>query len=258
MRKNIYHIALECKNFSDKNVKCYRLFVDNRLQSFVVGANKVYENLLQSLCDFISGKYPYIASKLKEHTHNYGNNPVFHQGAIDELVNYIIYKERPANSNRKFFISHSTEDEVIIKGFVEKILMLGCGFKRKEIFCTLDHTAIRTGDDFRNVIIENMKNCDYILCLISANYRKSEVCQNEMGAAWCMEEKRVLPFKFPNVEFGETGFLNVVKQVADITDKSKLDELYEDLCSRYEMPPDWKNFNEQKDAFVKMVEEQLI
>lgn len=158
-------------------------------------------------------------------------------------------------SGRKIFISHSSEDEVIINAFVEKILRLGCGFKRTDIFCTLDHTVIRTGDDFRNEIIKNMKDCDYILCMISDNYRKSEVCQNEMGAAWAMEGKRILPFKFPNVKFTEIGFLNVVKQAADITDKSKLDELYEELCKSYNVQPDWKNYNNQKEEFVKLVNE---
>ena len=101
--------------------------------------------------------------------------------------------------------------------------------------------------------IKNMKDCDYILCMISDNYRKSEVCQNEMGAAWAMEGKRMLPFKFPNVKFTEIGFLNVVKQAADITDKSKLDELYEEFCISYNVQPDWKNYNNQKEEFVKLV-----
>lgn len=158
-----------------------------------------------------------------------------------------------AQETYKFFISHSTEDEVIINGFIEKILMLGCGFKRPDIFCTLNHTVIRTGDDFRNEIIKNMKGCDYIMCMISDNYRTSEICQNEMGAAWAMEGKRVLPFKFPNLKFTEIGFLNVVKQAADITDKSKLDELYEELCKSYNLEPDWKNYNKQKDDFVELV-----
>lgn len=167
----------------------------------------------------------------------------------------VLYPPKTQNTF-KFFISHSSDDEVIVNGFIEKILKLGCGFKRKEIFCTLDHTAIRTGDDFRNEIVENMKKCDYILCFISDNYRQSEVCQNELGAAWTFGDKRILPFKFPNVSFKEIGFLNVVKQAADITDKSKIDELYDELCNYYDLQLDWRNFNEQKDTFVKLVEEQ--
>lgn len=162
-----------------------------------------------------------------------------------------------AQETYKFFISHSSEDEVIVNAFIEKILMLGCGFKRPDIFCTLDHTVIRTGDDFRNEIIKNMRGCDYIMYMISDNYRKSEVCQNEMGAAWAMDGKRILPFKFPNLKFTEIGFLNVVKQAADITDKSKLDELYEELCKSYDLEQDWKNYNKQKDDFVELVSNHI-
>ena len=131
--------------------------------------------------------------------------------------------------------------------------MLGCRFSTQDIFCTLDHTAIRTGDDFRDIIVDNMKSCDYVICIISENYRKSEVCQNEMGAAWAMENKRVLPFKFPNLSFKEIGFLNVVKQAADITDESKLDELYVELCKYYDLQQDLINFNQRKADFINVV-----
>lgn len=152
----------------------------------------------------------------------------------------------------KIFISHSTVDETVVKRFINSILMLGCGFRRTDIFCTLDHTVIRTGDDFRDKIIENMRKCDYIICLISDNYKNSEVCQNELGAAWAMNGKRVLPFKFPDINFSEIGFLNVVKLAADLTDKSKLDELYDEFCKFYDLPQDWRNYNQQKDDFLEL------
>lgn len=253
MNKSIYQLALECKEFSDKNVKFFNQITNNTKWFCVFGANKSFEKLLLSLCESISEKYPYISEKLKEHTLRYDNIPVIHQSAIDELVDYVINLEKPTDSSKKIFISHSSKDEIIVNGFIEKILMLGCGFKKFDIFCTLDHTAIRTGEYFRNEIIKNMKRCDYILCIISDNYRKSEVCQNELGAAWAMELKRVLPFKYSNLDFTEIGFLNVVKQAADITDKSKLDELYEELYKCYDLEPDWRNYNKQKDDFVELV-----
>ena len=253
MEKSIYQIALECRKFSNKYVKYFQQKQANNDWFFVTGANRSFESLLLSLCDGISDKYPYIATKLKEHVLQYDKMPVIHQSAIDVLVDYIIELEKPNESDRKIFISHSSQDETIVKGFIKDILMTVCGFRRTDIFCTLDHTAIRTGDDFRNEIVGNMKKCDFIICMISDNYRKSEVCQNELGAAWAMEGKRVLPFKFPNLGFSEIGFLNVVKQAANITDKSKLDELYDELCQRYDLPQDWRNYNMLKDEFVELV-----
>lgn len=91
--------------------------------------------------------------------------------------------------NRKIFISHSHADETIVNSFVKEILKVGCGFKDSDIFCTLDSSSIRTGDDFREKIVENMRNCDFILLFISRNYSQSDVCKNEMGAAWALENK---------------------------------------------------------------------
>ena len=173
---------------------------------------------------------------------------------LDSLVEDL----KPNQNSPKLFISHSSADEAIVKAFMEKILLLGCQFSQKDIFCTLDHTAIRTGEDFRNVIVENMKACDYIICMISDNYKKSEVCQIELGAAWAFEGKRVLPFKFPNVKFTELGFLNVVKQAADITDSSKLDELYVELCKRYGLQQDFPHFNQRKQDFIKVVKDEVV
>ncbi len=173
------------------------------------------------------------------------------------ILDSLIEESKPNQNSRKIFISHASADETIVNAFVKEILLLGCHFTPQEIFCTLDHTAIRTGEDFRNVIVENMKACDYVICLISENYRQSEVCQNEMGAAWTLEDKRVLPFKFPNLSFQEIGFLNVVKQAADITDESKLDELYVELCEHYDVKQDLIHFNKRKADFVKVVNENI-
>ena len=173
------------------------------------------------------------------------------------ILDSLIEESKPKQNSRKIFISHASADEIIVNAFVKEILLLGCHFTPQEIFCTLDHNAIRTGEDFRNVIVDNMKSCDYVICLISENYRQSEVCQNEMGAAWTLEDKRVLPFKFPNLSFQEIGFLNVVKQAADITDESKLDELYVELCEHYDVKQDLIHFNKRKADFVKVVNENI-
>lgn len=173
------------------------------------------------------------------------------------ILDSLIEESKPNQNSRKIFISHASADETIVNAFVKEILLLGCHFTPQDIFCTLDHTAIRTGEVFRNVIVENMKACDYVICLISDSYKQSEVCQNEMGAAWTLEDKRVLPFKFPNVNFSEIGFLNVVKQAADITDSSKLDELFVELCERYDVQQDFIHFNKRKADFINVVNKYI-
>lgn len=257
MKNNIYKLACECQYFANNHIEIKRNIIQYSNVIYtdydVLGNIKQYEVLLKKLCDSIEKKYPQIFWLLKSHIDNYDNGQIIHFSSIQAIVDCIVSLEENTTERKKIFISHSSDDKEVIKEFIEKILMLGCGLKRTDIFCTLDHTTIRTGDDFREVIIEKMKSCDYIICFISNNYRGSEVCQNEMGAAWAFNDKRVLPFKFPNLQFSEIGFLNVVKQGADIMDRSKLDELYEELSEFYGIPTDWKNFNDQKEDFINFV-----
>ena len=195
-----------------------------------------------------------LQNAIQNITTNQNTINAYYFGDIRTTINMLdVFFPPKLQDAPKVFISHSSKDETIVNSFVEKVLMLGCGFTRTDIFCTLDHTSIHTGDDFRTEIIENMKMCDFVLCMISENYKKSEVCQNEMGAAWTLNGVRVLPFKFPSLSFSEIGFLNVVKQCASITDKTKLDELYEELCGFYSIKQDWCNFNKQKEGFVELV-----
>lgn len=179
-------------------------------------------------------------------------NP-FSFGGIVAIIDVLKMKYCINSDNKKIFISHSSKDKYIINGFIKEILKIGCGFKDDDIFCTLDSSVIRTGDDFREKIIENMRQCDYILLFISENYNSSDVCKNEMGAAWALEGKRILPFVLPDVSFDQMGFLNILKQGASITDKGKLDELYQELCDNYNMKTDWLAFNRSKEDFISLV-----
>ena len=82
----------------------------------------------------------------------------------------------------------------------------------------------------------------------------SDVCKNEMGAAWALGGKRILPFVLPGISFDQMVFLNVVKQGAFIADKCKLDEFYQELCDNYNINSDWLAFNKAKEDFIKLVE----
>lgn len=154
---------------------------------------------------------------------------------------------------RKIFISHSSKDEAIIKPFITNILIAGCGLRHNEIFCTLDNSTIHTGEDFRNEIVHGMKECDFILLMISNNYKQSEICLNEMGAAWALDNKTILPFILPDCSFEDMGFIYKVKQGAAITDKTKLDELYTDIYTSYNIKDDWPHFNQCKEDFIKNI-----
>ena len=192
-------------------------------------------------------------------THKYPNGVWFNAYVLGEIIAIVnvldgLYEEKP-----KIFISHSSADKEIVKAFVEKILMLGGGFEKDEIFCTLDADAIELGDDFRNSIIDNMRCCDYIFLMISENYRKSEICHNEVGAAWALQgTKRVIPLKFPNISFSQEdlGVLNVVKQAGSLDNKQQIIKIYEELCKVYDIRPDLSRFVQHMDDFIEIVNKQ--
>ena len=220
--------------------------------------------VIQQLINAIKDIEPECSTRLAEEIQNVKHilpnqciNP-YSFGAIVAIVTilkqkYLDTKTHNAGCSRKFFISHSSDDKIVVNGFIKELLKIGCGFKDADIFCTLDSTAIRTGDDFREKIVENMKSCNFILLFISENYMKSEICHNEMGAAWALDDKRVLPFVRPDTTFSQMGFLNVVKQGASITDKRKLDEFYNEVCGYYGISSDWPNFNKAKEDFIDIV-----
>ena len=209
---------------------------------------------IKQLAEEIKDIEPECSKRLISDLQNVKNLPPYAFGSIVGIVSVLRLKYlKEGTTTRKLFISHSSEDKIIVNGFIKEILKIGCGFKDSDIFCTLDPTVIRTGDDFREKIVENMKSCDFILLFISGNYLQSEVCQNEMGAAWAIENKRILPFVLPNTKFKDMGFLNEVKQGASIADKRKLDEFYNEVCGYYGISSDWPSFNKAKEDFIEIM-----
>ena len=211
------------------------------------------ELLLQDNQNEVSKVLLFWRERIKS-TNNCVNIEAF--GAIRSILD-LLFAKNQNNSSCKFFISHSSEDRAIVDGFIKNILMLGCGFRKSDIFCTLDPTSIRTGDDFREKIVENMKACDYILLFVSKNYNSSDVCKNEMGAAWALSSKRTLPFVLPDIKFEQMGFLNVVKQGASLLVGAKLDEFYKEICEFYNIEMDWISFNKTKEDFIDIVKTNL-
>lgn len=229
----------------------------------LIGGNKINPlvKVLEHLSDMEHGRHPDIADKLK-----YCSSKIIYQRQFNGVyMNPYIFGEVIAVldildgmyfTSPKFFISHSSEDKTIVKAFVEKILLLGCGFQTNDIYCTLDTATIPIGEDFRNDIIENMRKSDYVVLMMSNNYRQSEICHNEVGAAWALQNtKRVLPFKFPNLNFTQEdlGVLTIVKQAASLTDKNQLVSIYEEWCRVYEITPQLSTYSHYVNEFVNVV-----
>lgn len=158
----------------------------------------------------------------------------------------------------KIFISHSSKDKILIDYFVEKILILGCGIDDDEIFCSsIEGLGIKTGLDFREHIKSTLQKSDYSFLFISENYKRSDICLNEMGASWILENTEVKPFVFPNIRFDSIGTLYSVKQVAKLNKKSDLDELFDELTNKYEIDRKISRWNKYKEDFLDFLESYI-
>ena len=93
-------------------------------------------------------------------------------------------KNMSEESHKKIFISHSSKDKQIVDIFVDKLLHLGLQIDPNDVaYTSREETGVGTGEDIRKFIKENISTCDFVFFMISENYKKSEICLNEMAAA---------------------------------------------------------------------------
>lgn len=143
----------------------------------------------------------------------------------------------------KIFISHSSKDIAFIKLFVEKILILGLDIPAERIFCSsMEGHGIKSGQYIPDTLREEINKSSLALLFISKNYKASEVCLNEVGAAWAtLTKETVIPLLIPSVDFSEVGFLDINRLGLKIHEKGGILKLIQD-CKEYLNP----SFNLEK------------
>lgn len=125
----------------------------------------------------------------------------------------------------KVFISHSSSDKEIVRLFKDIILKAGIGLSDTDIFFTSSpETGVPIGKNIPEYIKTNLRDCDYAFLMISENYKKSEVCLNEMGAAMVLG-KRVFPILLYDFDFDKIGWLIDRDLCSRIDDEERLDEI---------------------------------
>jgi hypothetical protein len=91
---------------------------------------------------------------------------------------------------------------------------------------TCDEISVRVSVLFG----ENIKEAKICLAMVSKNYKASEVCMNEVGAAWALNNPPI-QIVLPGTEFHELGWLLNTNKASKINDIDCLDALGEKLCS---------------------------
>lgn len=246
MSNYIYDLVQQCINTS-KTIRTFPAFT-----GFSVEGNlKLYDKQLSQLFTLIKNEYPIYYEALKYCYDNYLQDKYRSLIEIDCLL-FLLEKEEKEKNRRKIFVSHSSKDKTIVDNFTKNILRLGMGLSPEDIFCTsIEGMDIRTGEDIRKHIKENLKYCEYIFLMISRNYNKSIVCLNEMGAAWAFD-KRVKPFLLPNTTVKkDLGWLFNPNIASKIEERAKLNSLYDELCERYSLTRNTTIWGKHTDEFLE-------
>lgn len=102
----------------------------------------------------------------------------------------------------EIFISYSSKDSEIARGIRDNLSRF-CGFS---IF--LAEISIGVGKKFTDEILENLKNTDVVIAVISDTFNKSAYANQEIGAALVLN-KPILPLSIDGCT--PPGFLSVIQ-----------------------------------------------
>ena len=127
------------------------------------------------------------------------------------------------------------KDKSIVEKLVDHILLLGIGLSPEDIFCTsIEDLAIKNGEYIRKYIHTNIQTADLSILLIFNNYKKSEICLNEMRTAW-IYNNNVRFYLLPNSSFEEIEWLCNPNQAEKLFDSIALDALNMKLSRFYSL-----------------------
>lgn len=155
----------------------------------------------------------------------------------------------------KVFISHASADEEVVSLFVDSILCSGSGLNREDIFFTSrEDTGVQNGDDIPSAIKDGIRCCEMFFIMVSEAYRKSEVCLNEMGAAWMRDDLPKKIVLLPGVGFNSIGWLMSLKKGTQMTDEEGLDSIHDQVMVAFSTRVQTSTWNRSKRKFLQDIE----
>lgn len=132
----------------------------------------------------------------------------------------------------KIFISHSTFDKEIAEDVVN-FLVNGVGINESTIFCSsMGGNDIPLGVNFNEYILEQLKGDEaQVLSLVSNNYYNSKFCLYELGAAWGLGKKTIIPILLHSMKHGELQDFIAHQQAVTIDTVEGVNKLADHLKS---------------------------
>ena len=157
--------------------------------------------------------------------------------------------------SKKIFISHASADERIVSMFVDNILCHGCGVKEEDIvYTSRADSGVINGDDIPVAIKDGIRESIIFFMMVSENYRKSEVCLNEMGAAWMNDVLLKKIILLPGVSFDSIGWLMSMKQATSISDEQGLDAIHDEVCDAVSTKIQTATWNRNRKRFLEEID----
>lgn len=159
-------------------------------------------------------------------------------------------KEKAASQKDKeplVFISHAGYDGDIIDLFIDLILKNTIGLKDENIVCTsFEKNTVSIGMDIPLYIKEKIADSTVVISAVSQSYKESEVCMNEVGAAWALG-KEPLQIVLPDADFDDLGWLLETRKAAQMMDSDSLSLFVTTLCNILSMDvpsiATWNNYS---------------
>lgn len=216
--------------FDDGN-KEYNNFtnIDNNGNGFVLRGN--YQKIRKDFC--------VLVDKLER-----GDFGVDKRTVVESSPNIIV------SSKKRIFISHASKDKELIGKFVDSIFLLGMGVASEIIaYTSREDTGVPPGESIPEFIQDNIACADIVLLMISDNYKNSEVCLNEMGAAWALN-KYIIQILLPNTSFDKLGWLCSLDKAIKIDNPESIDILSEVVTDRLDISIKPTVWNRNKTAFT--------
>jgi hypothetical protein len=184
--------------------------------------------------EYIHGKYGHAATKAQQpqvplHIPPHPEKKAVRRRRSNQIAEDVVKTPlAKTTAHRKIFISHSSRDKDIVNMFCKLIFSAALNINLKEdVFNTsLIGSAPKSGEDFRVAIKDHLIHAELVLQFISQNYKKSEVCLNEMGAAWVLNNT-VVPMIIEDKTY-DVGFINSTAQQVQLHDFHKFMSFVED------------------------------
>ncbi|MFN8394072.1 MAG: toll/interleukin-1 receptor domain-containing protein [Bacteroidia bacterium] len=163
-------------------------------------------------------------------------------------------------NKKRIFISHASKDQDLATHFVKYYLRDGLEIPMDQVFYTSHPaTTIDVGDNFRDRIKQAIKDAGLVILLISENFKQSQYCIAEMGAAWVLD-KIMIPICIPPFDRVGSGQLLGPLQYIDVNNKHGMTALRDQLVKKYgvgKIPENSVHFTEALDDFMRKAENKI-